>query len=301
MTTPPPHCLLKTQVDSISERLAAATDAAGIQRILDDVRDEMMQSPIADREKFAKRLNDQLELTGALPKVLELTAQVEFDKINDGHSRVKDKEIIAKKKELHGEGRDLEEQLMEDLLTKEAFMKRERHEGVFLGLGNRDGIDLARLKADVDKSGDRIDAEKVLRQFGTGDQWMTITQQKGYLTMEDINQRLIDNEADAQRHPLTKDQRDALEYLSENFRQASREVAVCNEGCSENPKYERQISLTSLEMFVGKKFVGTGFEYTDHQLNLQRAGTSAYIDHDRRFEEYTRTAVGDTTVCPPGS
>jgi hypothetical protein len=284
-------CNLDAKVQTTYDRLVRA-DGASIRAVFDDVFDDMKGSTRQDRMEFVQLLNQKLELSGNLPRVLEATAQYEFDQINDGHSRVKDKLIKEKAKEFHNEDRLLEEQLVGDLLQSEALMKKEKHEGKFLGMGNKDGFDLNRLQTNVVKSNDRLRAEDVLRQIGTDPAWQDITQGRGYLTKDYINHRLNQNLV---THDLSPEQETALTYLNDknNFKHASREVPVCNSGCLENATYERRITQTSLENFVGKKFAGTGYEYADSDQqwgvrDRQGAGWRAIADYDRRDNEYAR-------------
>jgi hypothetical protein len=292
------NCNMNAKVEATYQRLVGA-DSHSIRDVFDSVYDDMQGSTRQDRMQFVHLLNQRLELSGKLPQVLVATGQYEFDKINDGHSRIKDGALKDKAKEFHNEDRLLEESLVNDMLSSENLMKKERHEGQFLGMGNKGGVDLARLEAHVDKTSDRISAERVLQDIGTDRNWQDITQGTGYLTAPYINHRLNQNLI---THDLSPDQEYALRYLNDknNFKHASKDVPVA--GYGDNTTYERRVTQTSLENYVGKKWYGTGYEYVndDPQTGVrdrQGAGWRAWDAHNRQVADYRAQQSSVDEAC----
>jgi len=293
------NCNINAKVDQTYDRLIKA-DSHNIRAVFDDVFDDMQGSTRQARMQFVQLLNQKLELSGNLPQVLVETARYEFDKINDGHSRVKDRALKDRALEFHNEDRLLEETLVNDMLQSESLMKKEKHEGKFLGMGNKSGVDLARLETHVAKSNDRMTAESALRNLGTDDEWRDVTQGRGYLTRDYINHRINQNLVTQDLQP---EQLQALTYLNDknNFKHASKDVPVYTtpDGAT---TYERRITQTSLENFVGKKFYGTGYEYVNNNpqsgvRDRQGAGWRAMHDYDNRVDEFDQRSQAIDQAC----
>jgi hypothetical protein len=299
------NCNVNAKVQTTYDRLVQA-DGRNIRDVFDAVFDDMRSSTRQDKMQFVQLLNQKLELSGKLPQVLVATAEYEFDKINDGHSRIKDRALKDKAQEFHNEDRLLEESFVNDLLQSENLMKKEKHEGKFLGMGNKGGVDLARLETHVAKNNDRLDAEDALRAIGTDQNWQEITQGRGYLTRGYIAHRLNQNLV---THDLASEQQTALQYLGDkhNFKRASKDVPICNTGCAETTSYERRITQSSLENFVGKKFAGTDYEYADDDpirgvKDRKGAGWRAIADYDQRADNYvSRRDSIDQQCAQPSS
>jgi hypothetical protein len=149
---------------------------SSVNAILNEVYGTTLKGKSADyKATFVDFLDQKLDADEKKGAVLDEFAQENFNFLSNGKKRIQTADLDGKAQELGMMNRSIEQRLTEDLSVQQTAIEKSKHEGVFLGLGHKHGIDRKRLSAFDQKEDDKSQSENVLKSVATPYQWDRIT------------------------------------------------------------------------------------------------------------------------------
>ncbi len=147
-----------------------------VNAILNEVYGTALKGKSEDyKAAFVDFLDRKLDADEKKGAVLDEFAQENFNFLSNGKKRIQTADLDGKAQELGMMNHLIEQRLTEDLSIQQTAIEKSKHEGVFLGLGHKHGIDRKRLSAFDQKEDDKAQSENVLKSVATPYQWDRIT------------------------------------------------------------------------------------------------------------------------------
>jgi hypothetical protein len=212
------------------------TNSAGqyssVNSILNEVYGTALKGKSEDyKAAFVDFLDRKLDADEKKGAVLDEFAQENFNFLSNGKKRIQTADLDGKAQELGMMNRSIEQRLTEDLSIQQTAIEKSKHEGVFLGLGHKHGIDRKRLSSFDQKEDDKAQSENVLKSVARPGEWDRITG-GGYYGpgTETLDKPQLDATVNLYTDPydrnlyLSSNQVRALNYVDDHFNKMSQTV-----------------------------------------------------------------------------
>jgi len=231
-----------------------AGQSESVNAILNEVYGTALKGKSADyKAAFVDFLDRKLDADEKKGAVLDEFAQENFNFLSNGKKRIQTADLDGKAQELGMMNRSIEQRLTEDLSDQQTAIEKSKHEGVFLGLGHKHGIDRKRLSSFDQKEDDKAASENVLKSVATPYQFDSITGGTDYRTgTESLDKAQLEGTinpgaAPSERLPyLSYNQLDALSYVDDHFNKMSQTVPTYD------GDYQRVVTVDSMTKYAKK-------------------------------------------------
>jgi hypothetical protein len=224
-----------------------------VNAILDEVYSTALKGKSSEyKATFVDFLDRKLEADEKKGAVLDEFAQENFNFLSNGKKRIQTADLDGKAQELGMMNRSIEQRLTLDLSEQQTAIEKSKHEGVFLGLGHKHGIDRKRLSSYDQKEYDKAQSENVLKSVALPGDWDHLTGGNGYYPgTEQMNRPQLETTIVTGTTPsdgayIPTSQLNALSYVDDHFNKMSKTVPTYDGG------EERIVTIDSMTKYAKK-------------------------------------------------
>ncbi|HEY9754786.1 MAG TPA: hypothetical protein V6C97_06485 [Oculatellaceae cyanobacterium] len=281
---------LRANVEKAAYNLEHHQNNAGYSSSINGVLEEVYGNTLAGKSKAYKTafndfLDQKLAADGQLNTVADSFASENFEFLSNGKKRIQTADLAGKEQELGIMGKTIEQGFVANLITTQNDIEKAHHEGKFLGLGHKHGIDRARLDKYDQNQYDTNASIDVLRNVANPRDWDHLTGGTPYtMGSEQMNKAQLDTTIANGQNPYSPtpyvypSQDRALNYVDDHFHKMSQTV----------PNYygdERVVTLDSMTKYAKKHKVDwTTVLSQDKARNNYSYDISAATPQDYSFE-----------------
>jgi hypothetical protein len=281
---------LRANVEKAAYNLEHHQNNAGHGSSINGVLEEVYGTSLAGKSKAYKAafndfLDQKLSADGQLNTVADNFASENFEFLSNGKKRIQTADLAGKEQELGMMGKTIEQRLVENLVQTQSDIEKSHHEGKFLGLGHKNGIDKKRLDSYDQKQYDANASADVLRNVANPRDFDRLTGGTPYsMGTEQLDQTQLEVTIANGRNPYAstpwvyRSQENALNYVDGHFNKMSQTV----------PDYygdQRVVTVDSMTKYAKKHKVdwNTILEQ-DKARNNYSYGISTVTPQDYSFE-----------------
>jgi hypothetical protein len=271
-------------MDRRTQNAAAALENANRLTINDVMKgiDGVLQNRTGDMDPTAAKLyknmyldsvERKLQADGKEASVLSNFAAANFDLLSNGKNRIQQSDLEDNQNLFGRTNGTLEQRLTQNLEINQQAIENSHHEGRFLGLGDKTGIDRERLTRFDEKERDHVQSQNVIKScfMASEPQQLNLAELTGgkfYFTKNDL-----ENWCNGvyPKEQLSVSQLQAIQYMNDNFKKMS-----CR--CNYFGSGTRAINFESAERYLQRNPGNALTNDIPSFGRLSRSSNSASID-----------------------